>query len=428
MAHFKLKDGMLLGVATAATQIEGGDRANSWYDWAETGHIKDGSSPVRADGHWERVREDTELMADMGLQIYRFSVEWSRIEPQKGEFSEEALEHYRRELQGLRENGIRPLMTLHHFTNPRWFERMGAFEHPQAPELFLRFVEKTVRALGDLCGEYVTINEPNVYAFSGLLAGEWPPGKQDFGAVTRAYRTFTQCHIRAYKLIHRLRREMGFEETKVGVANSLRVFSPLERDNPYHRFLANAGDVLFQGSLTRAMMTGECRFPVPEAGEPLGRYYDFIGINYYSRTTMHRAANDTRPGTPRNDLDWEVYPRGIALLAKAMYEKYKAPIWITENGAADSRDAFRARYIYEHLKALCELDVPVERYYHWCFIDNFEWLEGESARFGLVHIDYETQERTVKQSGYFFSEIIENGGVTEDMYRRYVAGQRYEIK
>jgi len=428
LAHFSLKKGMLLGVATAAAQIEGGETGSSWHDWAASGHIKDGSTLARADGHWERWREDTQLLADMGMQTYRFGVEWSRVEPERGVFDEEVLARYRQELSALRENGIDPLITLHHFTNPGWFEDMGAFACRESTELYLRFVEKVVRSLGDLCAEYITINEPNVYAFQGYATGYWPPGKFDVGGLRAVLTNFVRCHTGAYTLIHRLRLEMGYTDTKVSFADHLRVFDPKARLNPWHRFLAQTADMGFQGSLTEAMMTGDCHFPVGDAGVPLGHYYDFIAINYYSRSVIYRPANDSRPFSPKSDLEWEIYPQGIARLAAAMYKKYRAPIWITENGTADSHDAFRCRYIFDHLRALCATDLPVERYYHWCFIDNFEWLEGESARFGLVHIDYETGERTIKKSGYFYSEIIENGGVTEEMYRQYVAGESYGIR
>jgi beta-glucosidase len=133
-----------------------------------------------------------------------------------------------------------------------------------------------------------------------------------------------------------------------------------------------------------------------------------------------------KESVPVNDLGWEIYPQGIADCVKWMYDEYKAPVYITENGTCDTYDKFRSRYIYEHLKVLCESGYPVERYYHWCFLDNFEWLEGESGRFGIVHADYETQARTIKESGRFFSEVIKEHGVSEDLYERYCR-QEYNI-
>lgn len=425
MQGFSFPKGMLLGAASAATQIEGGDRNNSWYDWYEKGRIHDGSSPAVANDHYARWREDADLMAELGIETYRFGVEWSRIEPEQGRFEEAALAHYREEAAYLVSCGIRPLLTLHHFTNPLWFERMGAFENPESEAVFLRFAEKVVRAMGGLVSEYITINEPNVYAVNGYFFGAWPPGRRSFAATRAVMTRMAACHIRAYKMIHRVRREMGFSDTKVSFANHLRAFAPENPKNPWHRLAARLTETFFQGSLTRAMTRGERRFPVlrSEAICP-GEYCDFIGVNYYTRSTVHGIGDGVRKGAPVNDLGWEIYPEGIAECAKKAYDLLPRPIYITENGTCDNADAFRARYILEHLKALAASGLPVERYYHWCFCDNFEWLEGQSARFGLIHIDYETQARTVKESGHMFAELIRAGGVCDALCARY-AKQAY---
>lgn len=419
MTGFRLKPGMKLGVATSATQIEGGDRNNSWYDWYLKGKIHDNSGPDRANDHFERFQEDTALLKETGIKIYRFGVEWSRIEPKPGVFDQKVLSRYRKEIMLLKEAGIQPLLTLHHFTNPMWIENMGAFENPETVPLFLRFVEKVVSALGDLVNEYVTVNEPNVYAVNGFFFGIWPPGKKSFVSVMKVYQNLTECHVKAYRLIHSVREKMGFSGTRVGFAHHMRIFEPKNPKNPIHCIFSNVMDRLFQGSISKAFMTGVCEFPLlkPKDLTP-GKYYDFIGLNYYTRSTVSRFNDGVRENVPINDLGWEIYPEGIVKCAERLHEKYPAPIYITENGTCDNKDLFRSRYIYEHLKALCESGLPVERYYHWCFLDNFEWLEGESARFGLVHVDYETQKRTVKESGEFYSEIIAQGGVNDDMAKK----------
>ena len=174
------------------------------------------------------------------------------------------------------------------------------------------------------------------------------------------------------------------------------------------------------------MAFGKFKWPL-KASLPVetGGYCDFIGINYYSRTTVSGFGDGIRKNAPKNDLGWEIYPEGIIRCSEKLYSLIKRPIYITENGTCDNNDTFRCRYIYDHLKLICESKLPFERYYHWCFCDNFEWLEGESARFGLVHVDYETQKRTVKKSGSFYSEVIKAGGVTSEIYERYVKDQIY---
>ena len=426
---FKLKEGLLLGVATSATQIEGGERNNNWYRFSEQGGIKDGSSCVRACDHFNRWREDIDLMADMGIQIYRFGIEWSRIEPERGVFSEEALGVYREMLEHMLSKGIKPLLTLHHFTNPLWFEDMGGFTHPDSPDIFMEYVRRAVGAYADLVSDYITINEPNIYCTNSLFYGIWPAKEKSLGALIKGYSNMTACHIRAYRFIHEHRRSLGYSDTKVSFANHLRVFEAKHKWNPINRIFARLTSYLFQGALTRSMMRGRCAFPVRRyRGVRRGRYYDFIGVNYYSRSTVTGIADGVRENCPKNDLDWEIYHEGLIRIANKLGKKYKAPVFVTENGTCDNTDAFRPLFIYDQLKLISETKNPITRYYHWSFIDNFEWLEGESARFGIVHVDYETQERTVKPSGKLYSDIIKTGGVSDAAYEEYVGGLEYNIR
>lgn len=409
-----------LGVASAATQIEGGDQNNSWYEWFQKGHIKDGSDPSIANMHYERYQEDAQIMHDMGIRHYRLGIEWARLEPEPGVFDEAAFAHYRDELLLLKQLGIAPLLTLHHFTNPLWFERMGAFESPESVSIFLRFVRKTVEVLGDLVSEYITINEPNVYASFGWFLGDWPPGKKRFGATLRVMNRLCESHIKAYGLIHRIRREKGYQDTKVSYAHHMRVFVPKNSRSLWHRASTALMQRLFQNCYSNAFLTGRPYWPLHRVrGEGNGPFCDFHAVNYYSRSAVSGLNEGYLSPVPINDLGWEIYPAGIAQCAKELYALAKLPVYITENGTCDNEDNFRSRYIYEHIRALCESGLPMERYYHWCFTDNFEWLEGFSARFGLVHVDYSTQKRTVKRSGEFFSKMIAKRGVSQEMYDEY---------
>ena len=418
--EFQLKPGLLLGAASAATQIEGGDQNNNWYDWYRRGYIKDGADPSAATDHYERWREDLALMGDMGIQCYRLGVEWSRVEPADGVFDEAAIAHYREEIQALLDRGIRPLLTLWHFSNPLWLEQRGGFANRDNITAYLLYVRKMVESVGDLVSEYVTVNEPNVYAFNGYFAGVWPPGKKSFLEMSRVMTNLAAAHIEAYGLIRKTRLQMGFKDTKVGFANHLRPFAPRDSADPIHRFWASRTEQMFQGSLTRAMCLGRTAFPIGKHPAIVpGRYCDFHGVNYYTRSTVSGPADGVAEACAVNDLGWEIYPEGIVEAARMVYELLPRPIYITENGTCDNRDTFRARYIAEHLQALCESDLPIERYYHWCFCDNWEWVEGVSARFGLVHVDFDTQTRTVKRSGEFYRRLLQEGGVSEALYAEY---------
>ncbi len=415
--------GLDLGVATAATQIEGGNADTNWHRWAALpGRIADGSTPARAADHWNRVEQDVALLGELGVRHYRMGLEWARLEPTPGQFDAAAFAHYRDELTRLRSAGIVPLVTLHHFNNPWWFENAGGFESPSALAVWDRYVGTVVDSLGDLIDDWVTVNEPNVYATKGWLDGEWPPGVKDsiLGA-QRVMQVLAVAHIRAYQAIH-----SRFPDARVGVANHLRVFAPRRAWNPLDHVSAHAARYLFQTALTRAFSTGRFLAPFvqPKGVEP-GRYYDFQGINYYTRSSVSGLADGVAGDVPLNDLGWEIYPGGLAEVARWTHENFPGPLWITENGTADVADAFRARFLYEHLAVIAGSGLPIERFYHWCFTDNFEWAAGELPRFGLVALDYENQARSIRESGRFYGDIIANGGVTAEAYHRWVEGQEY---
>ena len=427
--NFSLPKGLLMGVSTAATQIEGGDVNSNWNDWFQQGRIKDGTNPAQDNDHWQHWEEDTDLMAKMGLHLYRFSIEWARLMPTADTVDEAAVLRYRQELQLLKEKGIRPLLTIHHFTNPMWFEKMGAFEKRENLSYYLQLVELAVDRFGDLCSDYITINEPNVYATNSYFFGMWPPGYTDVGKTLRVMENLAYCHIRAYTMIHSKRRAMGFDDTMVGCANHVRIFAPKSEKNLWHRISARLTAYLFQDALTKAMTLGRFPFPMRNHGKlPKGEYTDFIGVNYYSRSTVSGIGDGVRDNCPKNDLGWEIYPQGLVDCSRQLYDLLPRPIWVTENGTCDNNDRFRCRYLYEHLKALSESGLPFQRYYHWCFCDNFEWVEGNWAKFGLVSVDPESKKREIKTSGKFYSAVIAARGVTEEIYQNYVAKQEYDVR
>lgn len=424
-----LPKGMLLGVSTASTQIEGGNVGSNWNDWFSKGHITDGTDPATGNDHWQYWKEDTALLSKMNIQLYRFSVEWARLMPEEGTVDEQAVERYRQELTALRQNGILPLLTIHHFSNPMWFENKGAFTKRENLHYYMELVELVIDRFGDLCSDYITINEPNVYATSSYFFGAWPPGKSNVGLTLRVMENLACCHIMAYRRIHEKRSALGYTDTKVGCANHVRVFAPKNPKNPWHCLCTRLMQWLFQDALTRAMTLGD--FPIPLRNHwklPKGEYTDFIGVNYYSRSTVSGIGDGVRENCPKTDLNWEIYPQGIVQCSRQLYQLLPRPIWVTENGTCDKDDRFRCRYLYDHLSALCQSQLPVERYYHWCFCDNFEWIEGNSAKFGLVSVDPQTRARTIKRSGLFYAEIICRGGVDEALYNEYVAMQEYDVR
>ena len=431
MEPFALPEDFLLGTATASLQIEGGDRNNSWYRWVQTGHVKDGSSCIVADDHWNRVAEDIEIMKQLHQQTYRMSLEWSRIEPARGQFDSDAIQHYRDELQQLRDAGIRPLVTLHHFSNPLWIEDAGAWVNPAVVSLFERYTAHVVENLGDLVSDWCTINEPNVYLASGYVLGGWPPNDISITKYFRGARNMILAHIKSYLKIHEIRDSNGYNDTMVGVAHHLRLFDP-RHGTGRERWASEMYERLFQELFVSGMCEGRLLPPLG-SGYPLGegRFFDFFGVNYYTRDIVDCSSGLTSPlgklevreDSQTNDLGWEIYPEGLYRVCKKYWDRYHVPIFVTENGTADAQDSFRTRYIYDHLlqvSHLIEDGIHVQRYYHWSLMDNFEWLEGLSARFGIVAVNYETLERTIRTSGWFYGDLAKHHGVTARMIQQYL--------
>lgn len=425
MAHFP--QDFLFGTATSATQVEGGTVKGSWDRWCtQPGRIADKTTVRRACDHWNRWKEDLELLKQTGCQTYRMGLDWARIEPEETQWDTQALDHYRQELEALRAAGIKPLVTLHHFNNPLWMEDRQGWLNPEAPVWFDRYTDVVLRTLGHLAEDWITINEPNVYLVKGYQYGEWPPGEVGRSdLVLTGARNFMEAHARGYRTIHRVRRDLKASgDTRVGVAHHLRVFKA--EGGGLARVSAALHELFFQGIFLEGMTAGKLVPPLG-TGRPWGTtpLADFIGVNYYSRDLVKGRLGAfpvlgetyTHPTNPRNDLGWEIYPEGLGILCRKLWKKYRLPLWITENGLADGTDGQRPQFLKDHLRVVADLiaqGVPVQRYYHWSLLDNFEWAEGEAQRFGLVAVDFESQKRTPRPSAALFARIAQTRTLPED--------------
>lgn len=425
--HFP--DNFLWGTATAAHQVEGNNIHNDWWAWEQQPHwIADHTPSGLACDWWGRAEQDFDLAQALGQNAHRLSIEWSRIEPRPGEWDHTAIERYRQMLQGLRDRGIEPMVTLLHFTLPRWLADQGAWENPATASLFARFVRKAVEELGDLVSLWITLNEPVVYAYLSYLEGRWPPFKQNFRLVLHVIRNLVRGHGLAYRAIHDRQ-----PCAQVGVAHHVRTFDPANPDSVLDRMVASLRDRLFNLSFIVALVDGVLRLPfaiyarVPEASDSM----DFVGVNYYFRDRV--AFDLTQPrllfsrnlpaSWPSDAPSWvgEVYADGLRRWLERL-AVYRKPIYVTENGLLDNSDEHRPRYILEHLAAVhraIQAGAPVKGYFHWSLVDNFEWAEGYTARFGLIHVDFATQVRTIKRSGQLYGEIARANAITPEMVERY---------
>ncbi|MFN2466167.1 MAG: glycoside hydrolase family 1 protein [Candidatus Dormibacteria bacterium] len=425
LAH-SFGDGFLWGAATASHQVEGNNFKNDWWDWEQLpGKIRNGDRSGLACDHYQRFADDFRLLRSMGHNAHRLSVEWSRIEPQPGQLDETAIEHYREVIGTLRDLGMEPMVTLHHFTNPSWLAARGGWENGEVVDAFRRYARLCVERLGDLVSLWVTINEPNVYAYQGYTAGDWPPEKRDLGAATAVLRNMVRAHAAGFEEIKSSRHGAG---AKVGIAQHLRVFQPWHGWSPLDRLAAAFPHRAFNHWFLRACTSGAAGFPlglrfrIPEAVGTM----DYIGVNYYSRDMIMfdpRAHGSlfsrtlVAPGKQQSDFNMEVYPEGFNTVISDVWRAYGRPIYITENGVADASDLLRPAALVGHLAELARAQrdgADLRGYMHWSSMDNFEWSEGYAMRFGLLEVDFATQERRPRPSAALYSAIIARNGLTWD--------------
>jgi beta-glucosidase len=426
--------GFLWGTATSAHQVEGNNDNNDWWTFERLpGAIwRNGRSGLACDW-WRNAEADFDRMVELNHDTHRLSIEWSRVEPREGEWNERAVARYREMLTGLRERGIEPMVTLHHFSTPLWLARQEGWSNPAAIAYFRRWASKAVEFFGDLVNLWCTINEPAVYAALGHLFGVHAPGAQGLRNYFLVLRNLLKGHATAYRAIHSLD-----GRARVGLVKSLQLFDPADPASPPDRFWAWFFDHAFNQIPLRAIQDGKLRPPLGLGLSPHGPLIDssdFIGLNYYTRSMVAFAPGNgeslgvrrfPKPGAEVSDFGrhgtyGEVYPEGMyrALIRVARLGK---PIYVTETGLPDADDDQRPRFLITHLAQVARAiadGADVRGFYHWSLLDNFEWAEGWALRFGLIALDEKTQERTVRPSGRLFAAIAAGNGLTREMVEEY---------
>jgi beta-glucosidase len=430
-ATYHFPKGFLWGTATASHQVEGNNTNNQWWKWEQDGHTVHPSGQA-CDWWGGRWREDFDRAAESGQNAHRLSVEWSRIQPEPDKWDEDALERYRTMLRGLRERGITPMVTLHHFTDPLWLSECSAWETEEVVPLFEKFVRKTVDALKEYCSLWCTINEPAVYALAGYLdggAGAYPPGRNNLKQAMQVQANLARGHAAAYRVIHQIQ-----IEARVGFAHHYRSIVPYHAWSPLDRIAAN---IFFNGlnlGFASALATGVMRTPIGSIGLPeMKGTQDYFGFNYYTREyvtfDLHRP--NTLFGRNFFRKDAELSDNGfLANEPDGMFEGLKwivstfpnLPIIVSENGVECADDHIRPRYMAQHIHQMwhaVNLNWPVKGYFHWTLVDNFEWDLGWTHRFGLWALDTETQKRTRRPSADLYAEICRENGISSDMVQKY---------
>ncbi len=390
----------LWGAATAAHQVEGGNRWNDWWALEEAGRLPHRSG--EACRHFELYESDFDLARSLGHNAHRLSLEWSRIEPEEGRGSAGALAHYTRVVAALCARGLEPFVTLQHFTLPAWLARRGGWLAADAEERYLAFVERVARALSGQVRHWITINEPTVYVKHAYVSCDWPPcGARSWPSAVRALRKLGRAHVAAYDLLHRQQ-----ADARVGIAHSAPYVVPCNPGRARDRLTA----WLRNQSLN--VMPFRC------FGRPAREALDFIGINYYARQVVRseglspfgRECTTDHHGGRRHfsQLGWEVLPAGLREVLHH-YSRFGLPLYVTENGIATRDEDERTQYLRDHVASLMQAraeGVDVRGYFWWSLMDNYEWAAGREPRFGLYETDYPTQERRERPAAIAYRELI----------------------
>lgn len=431
------------GAATSAFQIEGspladGAGASNWQAFChQPGRIVNNDHGDIACDHYQRYKEDIELMRQMGLKAYRFSINWARILPEgRGAINLRGLDFYKRILDELDTAGIVPYATLHHWDYPLALgEKGGWLERDSAP-WFADYAALLFQQLGDRIQNWATFNEPWVIVHEGYVAGSHPPGLTDHRTAQKA----THNILRAHGLAVQAFRAEG--QGDIGIVVNLEPKYPSSDQIQDLEATARADawmnrqflDPIFFGSYPEELLDiwgiGADLFDSDDF-KLIQTPIDFVGINYYSRSVVcnapqnqpFRADRVRQSQSKHTDMDWEIYPEGLHRCLTWVTERYgQIPLFVTENGAAFDdgpdtegkiHDQRRIEYFRNHLLAAHKAmtsGVPLKGYFAWSLLDNFEWAFGYAKRFGLIHVDFDTQQRTPKDSAHFYRDVIQSGG------------------
>lgn len=406
------------GAAISAHQVEGENR-NDWTEWekknaerlAREAKLKEwpdyilnppagGPNPLqpenyvsgRACDHYHKYEEDFDLAKKLGHNAHRFSIEWSRIEPEDGKFNEKEIEHYRKVILALRSRNLEPFVTLWHWTLPLWLRDKGGTESRLFPKYFSRYAAHVVQTLGEEVRYWITLNEPNSIVYNSYLRGIWPPQKKSAFAALRAYRTLVAAHREAYCAIHKIN-----PAAQAGFANNVSYIEPAT-NSLFDRLAAYLEDYFSNQYFLK--LTGDTN--------------DFLALQYYFHRRIKFPNRQTEiQNRKTSDMGWELYQEGLYRVLKR-FGKLNKPIFITENGIADARDAQRADFIRDGLhwvEQAIRKGVDVRGYFYWSLLDNFEWEKGFWPRFGLLEVNYKTMKRKIRQSAYVYRHIIQSANI-----------------
>ncbi len=403
------------GASTASHQVEG-RTINQWSLWElENAHrlakhpdpklkklknwneikkyAENPNNYVSGEGvdHYHKFKSDFDLIKDLNLNSFRFGIEWSRIEPNQGEWNQVEIDHYHEYIDELLKRGIKPILNIWHWTIPIWFSDIGGFTKSKNLKYFEEFTRKIGQEYANKIDYIITINEPNVYASCSYLTGTWPPQKKNIYLFAKVFWNLSRAHNKAYKILKEINPKL-----QIGVANQV---ANIQAKRPH--------DIFDELSTKWMRYFWNWWFY-----QRINKYQDFVGMNYYFTDYYTGRIRKINPEVPTNDLGWYMEPEGLYPIILRAWTRFKKPIIITENGVADAGDIYRKWWIEESIiameRAISE-GVDLKGYFHWSLLDNFEWSSGWWPKFGLVEVDRENKmKRKVRPSAKWFAERIKN--------------------
>lgn len=430
--HFP--DRFLWGVALSEYQVSGAAlcKESNWAYWEnrQAKLVEDYPRSGAAAHFWEHYETDIMRMKkELGINSLRFSVDWSCIEPKEGHFDENALHHYVQLCVLLKKYDIEPMITLHHFTHPEWFEKKGGFERAENIPYFVRFCTKVFKALGRDVHLWCTINEPTIYAFQGYIRGVFPPGKRGFFSMVptkkavEVLKNLLHAHVDVYTALKKL--PYG-HQAQIGFVHQYLKFEPYSALNLFEQIPGWFLNAFLNDAVLHFCATGTFKYTlhVPFLAHinafykaPYGRFLDFIGLNYYSRVLVAvrpgHEYSSAYPGEYMTDMPYASYPEGFYEALKHV-SSLNVPVYVTENGISDAKDDRRERFIKEYLTALhkaLQEGCDIRGFYYWTFVDNYEWDMGYTQKFGLYELDHVTQQRTLRKGARVYAQTVLNNSL-----------------
>jgi beta-glucosidase len=427
--NLRFPKNFIWGVAASAYQTEGGDTSSNWYQWEQTKKADGTPRTAKAQlcgastQHWQVFKEDIQSAKQLGINSFRISLSWSRIQPLGPDsFDENALAHYDSVIDEMKRQNIEPMICLHHFVVPLWFAKKGEWEKKENIQFFKAFAQKVFARYSNRVKLWFPFNEPVVNVLAAYVGADYPPGKPDPKVAGTVLCNILDAHVAVYQALKSM---PNGKEAQIGMIHNYSLLEPWRKHNLIDKALAKYGNLLSNETILTPFETGQFKLHIGGVitvnynNPDIIHCYDFVGVNYYNRYGLHlnlfakdknkKVEMNRFPSDSITDMDYGLYPEGLQVAIERM-AKLKKPMYITEIGIADDKGPNRALHItrsYYVISQAIQQGYDIRGIYYWSLTDNFEWTFGFDKRFGLYHVDYQTQNRTLKPGSEELRKIIQ---------------------